>query len=300
MAINTGNFAKALWPGVNKWYGEGYKEHPVEWSEIFSKNTSRKAWEEDVLGSYFGLASVLGEGASVTYDTAQQGFITRYSHVEYALGFIITKNMIADDQYDVIAKKRAKALGFSMRQTKETIAANILNRAFNSSYTGGDGLELCSTAHIHVAGGTWKNEPTTAADLSESALEQAYIDMGDWVNDRGLKIAVRPKKLVVPTELEFEADKLMKTEYEVGTNNNTVNIVKSKFPGGVCVNHYLTDADAWFVLTDAPDGLKYFEREADSFSQDNDFDTKNLKYMAQARYSFGWTDPRGIYGSPGA
>jgi len=300
MPINTGNFAKALRPGVNKWYGEGYNDHPVEWSQIFTKHTSRKAWEEDIGVSGFGLAQILGEGASVTYDTMRQGFITRYSHVEYALGFIITKNMIADDQYDVIAKKRARALGMSMRQTKETIAGNILNRAFNASYTGGDGLELCSLLHVNVAGGTWQNEPTTASDLSESALEQAYIDMGDWTNDRGLKIAVRPKKLIVPTELEFEAAKLMKTEYEVGTANNTVNVVRSKYPGGVHVNHYLTDADAWFIITDAPDGLKYFEREADSFSEDNDFDTKNLKYMAQARYSFGWTDPRGIYGSPGA
>jgi len=300
MPINTGNFAKALRPGVNKWYGEGYNDHPVEWSQIFTKHTSRKAWEEDVGVSGFGLAQILGEGASVTYDTMRQGFITRYSHVEYALGFIITKNMIADDQYDVIAKKRARALGMSMRQTKETIAGNILNRAFTSTYTGGDGKELCATDHPNVAGGTWQNEPTTAADLSEAALEQAYIDMGDWTNDRGLKIAVRPKKLIVPTELEFEAAKLMKTEYEVGTNNNTVNVIRSKYPGGVHVNHYLTDADAWFIITDAPDGLKYFEREADSFSEDNDFDTKNLKYMAQARYSFGWTDPRGIYGSPGA
>lgn len=300
MPINTGNFAKALRPGVNKWYGEGYNDHPVEWSQIFTKHTSRKAWEEDIGVSGFGLAQILGEGASVTYDTMRQGFITRYSHVEYALGFIITKNMIADDQYDVIAKKRARALGMSMRQTKETVGANVLNRAFNASYTGGDGLELCSLLHVNVAGGTWQNEPTTASDLSEAALEQAYIDMGDWTNDRGLKIAVRPKKLIVPTELEFEAAKLMKTEYEVGTANNTVNVVRSKYPGGVHVNHYLTDADAWFIITDAPDGLKYFEREADSFSEDNDFDTKNLKYMAQARYSFGWTDPRGIYGSPGA
>lgn len=300
MPINTGNFAKALRPGVNKWYGEGYNDHPVEWSQIFTKHTSRKAWEEDIGVSGFGLAQILGEGASVTYDTMRQGFITRYSHVEYALGFIITKNMIADDQYDVIAKKRARALGMSMRQTKETVGANVLNRAFTGTYTGGDGLELCSLLHVNVAGGTWQNEPTTASDLSEAALEQAYIDMGDWTNDRGLKIAVRPKKLIVPTELEFEAAKLMKTEYEVGTANNTVNVVRSKYPGGVHVNHYLTDADAWFIITDAPDGLKYFEREADSFSEDNDFDTKNLKYMAQARYSFGWTDPRGIYGSPGA
>ena len=298
--ITTGSLAKALWPGVNAWYGKAYNDHKEEYPQIFGTHKSRKAWEEDVLVSSFGLAQIKGEGAGVAYDTMQQGFVTRYTHVEYALGFVITKNMVEDDLYDVVGSKKASALARSMRQTKETIGGNVLNRAFTSTYTGGDGLELCSTAHINVAGGTWQNELTTAADISEASLEQACIDIGKWTDDRGLKIAVRPQKLIVPVDLDFEANKIMKTEYEVGTANNTVNLVRSRFPGGVVVNHYLTDTDAWFLKTDAPDGMKYWTRRDDAFTADNDFDTDNAKYKATARYSFGWSDPRGIYGSPGA
>lgn len=300
MTINTGSFAKALWPGVNAWYGKAYGDWKEEYSGIFDTSTSRKAWEEDVLVSSFGLAYQMGEGSSIPYDTEQQGFVTRYTHVNYGLGFVITKNMVEDDLYDVVGERKAKALARSMRQTKETIGANVLNRAFNSSYTGGDGLELCSTLHVNVAGGTWQNELSTSADLSEAALEQAVIDIGKWTDDRGLKIAVRPSKIIVPVELDFEANKIMKTEYEVGTANNTVNIVRSRFPGGVMVSHYLTDTDAWFIKTDVANGLKHFVRRADTFGTDNDFDTDNAKFKATARYSFGWTDPRGVYGSPGA
>lgn len=298
--INTGSFGKALWPGINAWYGQAYKEFPVEWSEIFTKNTSRKAFEEDVGTSMFGLAQQVGEGNPISYDSATQGFVDRYQHVQYGLGFQITKIMVEDDQYDVIGKKRAQALAFSMRQTKEIVAANILNRAFNASYTYGDGVELISGVHPNVAGGTWSNELAVAADLSEAALEQATIDIGKYTNDRGLRVAFMPKKLIVPIDLVYEADKIMKTEYEVGTNNNTVNVVRSKFPGGVVVNHYLTDTDAWFILTDCPDGMKYFERRADTFAMDDDFDTDNAKYKATARYSFGCTDKRSIYGTEGA
>jgi phage major head subunit gpT-like protein len=298
--INTGSFGKALWPGINAWYGQAYKEFPVEWSEIFTKNTSRKAFEEDVGTSMFGLAQQVGEGNPISYDSATQGFVDRYQHVQYGLGFQITKIMVEDDQYDVIGKKRAQALAFSMRQTKEIVAANILNRAFNASYTYGDGVELISGVHPNVAGGTWSNELAVAADLSEAALEQATIDIGKYTNDRGLRVAFMPKKLIVPIDLVYEADKIMKTEYEVGTNNNTVNVVRSKFPGGVVVNHYLTDTDAWFILTDCPDGMKYFERRADTFAMDDDFDTDNAKYKATARYSFGVTDKRSIYGTEGA
>lgn len=300
MAITTGNFGKALWPGINKWYGDAYKDFPVEWDKVFKRETSRKAFEEDVSTSMFGLAQIKGEGAPVAYDTAQQGFVDRYTHVTYALGFIITKEMVEDDLYDVIGKKRASALARSMRLTKETIAGNILNRAFNSLYAYGDGKELLATDHPNIAGGTYANELAVAADLSEASLEQAIIDMGKYTDDRGLKIAVRPVKLVVPVDLEFEASKIMKTEYEVGTNNNTVNVVRSKFPGGVVVNHYLTDTDAWFIITDVPDGLKMFERRADTFTMDDDFDTDNAKYKATARYSFGASDKRGIFGTPGA
>jgi len=300
MTINTGSFGKALWPGINKWYGDAYNEFPVEYSSIFTKNSSRKAFEEDVSVSPFGLALQKGEGGAISYDSAQQGFIDRYTHVTYGLGFIITKEMVEDDLYDVIGSKRAKALAFSMRQTKEIIAANILNRAFNSSYAYGDGKELIATDHPNVAGGTYSNELAVAADLSEAALEQACIDIQGYTDDRGKRIAVKPQKLVVPYTLDFEANKIMQTEYEVGTTNNTVNVVRSRFPGGVVLNHYLTDTDAWFILTNVPDGMKYFERRADSFTQDDDFDTDNAKFKATARYSFGCTDKRSIYGSQGA
>lgn len=298
--ITTGSFAKALWPGVNAWYGKSYSEYPVEHDKLFDKFNSRKAWEEDVGITSFGLAMIKGEGAPVMFDSEQQGFVTRFTHVEYALGFVITKNMVEDDLYDVVGQRKANGLAFSMRQTKETVAANVYNRAFNSSYTGGDGKELLATDHPNVAGGTWANELSVAADISEAALEQACIDIAKWTNDRGLKIAVKPKSLIVPVDLDFEANKILKTEYEVGTANNTVNIVRGRFPMGVTVNHYLTDTDAWFIRTSAPHGMKHFERRADSFGMDNDFDTDNAKFKATARYSFGWTDPRGLYGSPGA
>ena len=298
--ITTGSFAKALWPGVNAWYGKSYNEYPVEHDKLFEKFTSRKAWEEDVGVTSFGLAMLKGEGAPVMFDTEQQGFVSRFTHAEYALGFIITKNMVEDDLYDVVGQRKANSLAFSMRQTKETVAANVYNRAFTSTYTGGDGLELLSDAHINVAGGTWANELATAADISEAALEQALIDIAGFTNDRGLKIAVRAKNIIVPKELDFEVNKILKTQYEVGTANNTVNVVRGRFPGGVVVNHYLTDTDAWFIRTDAPHGMKHFERRADSFSMDNDWDTDNAKFKATARYSFGWTDPRGLFGSPGA
>lgn len=301
MPINTGSFGKALWPGINAWYGKAYAEHAEQYTELFDKQTSRKRFEEDVGISSFGLAEELPEGQGVSYDNEQQGFVSRYNHVTYALGFIITQEMMEDDLYDVVGERRSKALAFSMRQTKETVAANVYNRAFNSSYTGGDGKEMCATDHPNVAGGTWANELSTAADLSESALEQAAIDIGDFTNDRGLKIAVQPQKLIVPTELQFEAERILKTPHRVGTADNDINALKAMgMFQDICVNNYLTDADAWFIRTNAPEGLKYMERAADSFDMDNDFDTSNAKFKARARYSFGWTDPRGIFASPGA
>jgi len=300
MAINTGNFAKALWPGVNKWYGKAYDEHKVEWTDLFDQYKSRRAWEEDVGTSGFGLAVIKGEGAPITYDVERQGYIQRYTHVNYALGFIITKEMFEDDLYDVVGEKRAKSLAFSMRQTKENIAANVYNRAFNATYTFADGKELLATDHPNIAGGTWANELTTPADISEASLEQAVTDLMKFTNDRGLRIAVRPQKLIVPVDLWADAQKILDTQYEVGTANNTVNVVRGKFPGGLIVNHYLTDTDAWFIRTDVPDGMKYFERRGDSFDMDNDFDTENAKFKATARYSFGATDPRAIFGSEGA
>lgn len=226
--------------------------------------------------------------------------MNRYTHVVYGLGFIITKEMVDDDQYDTIGQSRASALAFSLRQTKEILGANVYNRAFNGSYTGGDGQPLGSASHPNIAGGTWSNMPSVSADISEAALEQATIDLQKYTNDRGLRIAVRPKKLIVPVDLDYEANKIMRTEYEVGTANNTVNLVRSRFPGGVVINHYLTDTDAWYIMTDVPNGMKYFSRQDDSFDSDDDFDTNNAKFKAQFRCSFGWTDPRSLYLSQGA
>ena len=300
--INTSSFAKALWPGVNAWYGKAYDEFPVEWDKLFDKFTSNRAWEEDVGVSSFGLASIKPEGQSMNYDSERQAFITRYQHVVYALGFIVTREAFDDDLYDVVGQRRAQSLAFSMRQTKEVVGANVYNRAFNTSYTGGDGVALAVNNHPNYAGGTWSNILATASDLSEAALEQACIDISKWTNDRGLRIAVQPQCIVIPTDLEFEANRILKAEYRVGTNLNDPNATEllQKFPKGICLNHYLTDTDAWFIRTNVQHGMKYFERRADSFDMDNDFDTENAKFKASARYSFGWTDPRGIYGTPGA
>lgn len=299
MAINTGLFGKALWPGINRWYGKAYSEFPVEYDNIFSTRTSRKNFEEDVSISSFGLAQQKGEGTPVSYDSEQQGFVDRYTHAVFALGFIITKEMVEDDLYDVAGERKAQGLAFSMRQTKEVNGANIINRAFNASYTYGDGVSLINASHPNVAGGTWANQIATAADLSEAALEQACIDIGKYTNDRGLRIAVQPSKLIIPVDLEFEAKKILQTEYEVGTNNNTKNIVRTRFDKGLVMNHYLTDTDAWFIITNVPNGMTYFERRSDSFSNDSDFDTDNAKFKATARYSFGCSDKRAIYGSAG-
>ena len=299
-AVNTGLFGKALWPGVNRWYGKAYNEFPVEYTMIYETRTSRKNFEEDMSISSFGLPLQKGEGQPVTYDIEQQGFLDRYTHVVYALGFVITKELVEDDLYDVVGERKAKGLAFSMRQNKENVAANVLNRAFNASFIFGDGVSLINAAHPNVAGGTWANQIAIAADISEAALEQACIDIQKYTNDRGLRINVLPQKLVVPVDLDFEANKIMETQYEVGTNNNTVNLVRSRFPGGVVKNHYLTDTDAWFIITNVPNGMTYFERRPDSFTQDDDFDTDNAKFKATGRYSVGCSDKRAIYGSAGA
>ena len=299
--INSSSFAKALWPGVNAWYGKAYNEYQVEYTKLFDKFTSSRQFEEDVGVSSFGLAVVKPEGAPISYDSERQAFITRYNHVVYALGFVITREIVDDDQYDVVGQRKAQGLAFSMRQTKEIVAANVYNRAFNSSYVGGDGKELCATDHPNFAGGTWANELSTAADLSEAALEQAHIDIGGFTNDRGLLIAVRPKSLIIPRQLMFEAKRILAPDGRPGTDTNDVNAMKAMgLAPEIIVNHYLTNSDDWFLRTDVPHGMKYWERNADSFDMDNDFDTENAKFKARARYSFGWTDPRGIFGSPGA
>jgi hypothetical protein len=299
--INSGSFAKALWPGVNAWYGRAYDAYPEEYTKLFDKQTSTKAFEEDVGVSSFGLAVQKGEGQPISYDSERQGFITRYQHAVYALGFIITREMMEDDQYDVIGKRKAEGLAFSMRQTKEVIAANVYNRAFTAGYVGGDGSTLISSSHANIKGGTWSNQIGTAADISEAALEQACIDIAGFTNDAGLLIAVRPESLIIPRQLIFEAKRILGTEGRVGTDNNDLNAIKTlgSIPN-VITNHFLTDTDAWFIRTNVQNGMKYMERRADSFDMDNDWDTENAKFKATARYSFGWTDPRALYGSQGA
>lgn len=299
--ITTSSFAKALWPGVNAWYGKEYAEYPVEYTELFDKFTSSRAWEEDVGVSSFGLAQVKPEGASIAYDSERQAFTTRYNHVVYALGFIITREMMDDDLYDVVGQRKAQGLAFSMRQTKEIVAANVYNRAFTAGYTFGDGSILCVSSHPNLAGGTWSNVLGTAADLSEAALEQACIDIAGFTNDRGLLIGVRPESLILPRQSTFEAKRILFSDGRVGTADNDLNALKQMgMIPKVVVNHYLTDTDAWFIRTNVKNGMKYFERRADSFDMDNDWDTENAKFKATARYSFGCTDPRAIYGSAGA
>jgi hypothetical protein len=299
--ITSGSFAKALWPGVNAWYGKAYAEYGEEYSKLFDKHTSKKAFEEDVGISSFGLAVQKSEGSPISYDSERQGFITRYQHAVYALGFVITREMMEDDQYDVVGKRKAEGLAFSMRQTKEIIAANVYNRAFNASYTGGDGVSLLNASHPNIKGGTWSNQIATAADLSEASLEQACIDIAGFTNDAGLLIAVRPETLVIPRQLIFEAKRILASDGRVGTDNNDLNAIKTlgSIPT-IVTNHFLTDTDAWFIRTDVQNGMKYMERRADAFDMDNDWDTENAKFKATARYSFGWTDPRALYGSAGA
>lgn len=300
--ITSSNFAKLLWPGLNSIYGKAYDEHRVEFTDLFDTYGSSKQFEEDLGITSFGLAQTKSEGSPVSYDDENQAFLTRYTHVVYALGFIITREMMDDDQYGVVGSRRSKALAFSMRQTKEIVAANVYNRAFNSAYTGGDGIEMLATDHVNHSGGTWSNELTVAADLSEAALEQACIDIMKLKNDRGLNISIMPQSLIISPDLIFEAERILKSPYRVGTADNDVNALErmGKFPKGVKVNHYLTDADAWFIRTNVPDGLKCFKRRAMQFTIDNDFDTENAKFKSTERYSFGWTDPRAIFGSPGA
>ena len=298
MPINRGSFSKALWPGVESWYGMSYNKHETQYTDIFETSSSRKAFEEIIGVSGLGLAGVKGEGAPISYDSMTQGYISRFQHVEYALGTIITRNMVEDDQYDVVGRMRVEELANAMRITKETIGANILNRAFTSTYTGGYGLELCSTLHTNVAGGTYQNELSTPADLSEASLEQMCIDIGKWTNDRGHQISAKAADLIIPVDLMFEADRIINSSGRVGTADNDKNAIMGKF--NIHVNNYLTDTDAFFLKTDISNGLIHFERRADDFTMDNEFDTENAKFKATGRYSFGWADPKGVYGSPGA
>ena len=301
--VTSGSFSKALYPGVSKWWGQAYDEWSVEYTDLFESNSSKRAYEEDVQFTGLGLANVKREGASITYDSMSQGWVTRYVPVNYGLGFIITKEMVEDDLYGVIGRKRARFLAFSMRQTKEIVGANIYNRATSGTYTGADAVALLSTVHVNYTGGTFSNRPSVHADLAEASLEAACIAISKLQNDRGLRISLAADCLVIPTDLVFEAERILKSPYRVGTADNDVNALHAlgKFPKGVKVNHYLSDTDAWFIRTNLrEDGMKCYNRKGVSFGVDNEFDTENAKFKATERYAFGWTDPRGIFGSVGA
>jgi len=302
MTINTSSFAKALFPGVNAWYGKSYSEYPLEVEQLFEKQTSKRAWEEDVGVSGFGLAVVKTEGSAVSFDNERQAFTTRYTPVVYALGFVITREMRDDDLYDVVGQRKAQSLAFSVRQTQETVGANVYNRAFTSGYTGGDGSILAVSSHPNVAGGTQSNVLATASDLSEAALEQAWIDISLLKNDRGLQIALKPTQLIVPPQIAFEAHRILKSNLRVGTPNNDTNALKDmgNYSMGVTVNHYLTDTDAWFIRTNAPHGMKRIVRDAPEFGTENDWDTENAKFKTRYREAYGWSDYRGLFASAGA
>ena len=300
--ITSSNHPKALWPGVKAWWGRSYNEHAEEFSDLFDVEGSTRAYEEDVQLTGFGLAPQKTQGTSVSYADESQGFVSRYTHVPYALGYIVTKEERDDGLYEVVSKRRSQALAFSMRQTKETVAANIYNRAFNGSYVGGDGVSLLNAAHPNTTGGTWSNVLSVAADLSETSLEDAIIQTMGLENDRGHKINIMPKSLVVPRQEWFNANRILNSVLQYDTDKNALNVLKSTnaLPDGIKVNHYLTDADAWFIRTNAPRGMVGYQRTKPEFTQDNDFNTDNALAKCYERYIFYWTDPRGLVGSPGA
>ena len=302
MAMSRAQLLKELLPGLNALFGLEYKQYGEEHKEIFEQETSERSFEEEVKLSGFAAAPVKDEGSAIAYDNAQEAWTARYNHETIAMGFSITEEAIEDNLYDSLSARYTKALARAMAYTKQVKGANILNRAFNSSYTFGDGVVLCSTAHPLVSGGTNSNRPSTASDLNETSLEAAVIQISNWTDERGLLVAGKPKRLIIPADLMFVAQRLLKSEGRVGTADNDINAVKSMgvIPGGFSVNHYLTDTNAWFVSTDIPNGLKYFVRTPMSTSMDGDFDTGNARYKARERYSFGVSDPLGVFGSPGS
>ncbi len=302
--ITTGNIPRLLQEGVKNVFGQAYEEHETQWTMLFDQETSRKAFELDQQFEGFGLAPVKQEGAGVSYDSQQEGFTPKYPNLTYAKGFIVTREAMEDNLYNLFTR-RARALAFSMRQTKENVAANVYNRGFNSSFlmTGGDGVELFSTAHINGPSDntTFSNELATPAALSEASLEDLLIQINEATDPRGLRIANRGERLIVPPKLGFDAERIMNSVLQNDTGNNAINAVRATgmLPGGHMVNNYLTSDTAWFIKTNCPDGMKYFTRQEVRFEQDNDFGTSNARFKADERYSVGWSDPRGCYGSAG-
>ena len=299
--ITSSSHPKELWPGVKAFFGATYDEHPAEYSQIFDSEGSDKAYEERVHHLGLGLAPVKDQGMPISLDDTQQGYVSRISNITYAIGAVVTREAIEDGQYESIAMRLARYMAFSIRQTLENVGANIMNRAFTSTYTGGDAKELCATDHPSPSG-SQSNELAVAADLSEASLEDLLVQIMQARDARGNLISLIGQKLIVPPALTFEAARLMESVNQSGTANNDVNAIRAMglLPGGVIVNHYLTDADAWFIKTNAPEGLICQDRRSVEFAKDNDFDTENAKMKASVRKGFGWADWRSIYGSSGA
>jgi len=302
MAISRAQLLKELLPGLNALFGLEYAKYGEEHKEIYETETSERSFEEETKLSGFGQAPVKNEGSAIAYDNAQEAWTARYTHETIAMGFSITEEAVEDNLYDSLSSRYTKALARGMAYTKQVKAAFVLNNGFAGGPTYGDGQVLFSTAHPLVSGGTNSNTPSTAADLNETSLENAVIQIAAWTDERGLLIAAKPKKLVIPPALQFVATRLLETELRVSTADNDINALKNNgsISEGYCVNHYLTDTNAWFLTTDVPNGLKHFIRSPLSNSMDGDFDTGNVRYKARERYSFGVSDPLGIFGSPGA
>jgi lysophospholipase L1-like esterase len=301
MAISRAQLLKELLPGLNALFGLEYDRYGEEHKEIYETESSDRSFEEETKLSGFANAPVKNEGAAIAYDNAQEAFTSRYNHVTIALGFSLTEEAVEDNLYDSLSARYTKALARSMANTKQVRAANVVNNGFNAAYTGGDGVPLFSDAHPLVSGGTNSNTQDTPADLSEASLENAVIQIAAWTDERGLLIAAKPRKLVIPPALQFVATRILETQLRVGTADNDINAMytNSSIPEGYTVNHYLTDTDAYYLTTDVPNGMKHFERTALTTSMDGDFDTGNVRYKARERYSFGWSDPLGMWGSPG-
>ncbi len=302
MAISRAQLLKELLPGLNALFGLEYAQYGEEHQQIYEQETSERAFEEEAKLSGFSAAPVKQEGEAITFDNAQEAFAARYNHETIAMGFSITEEAMEDNLYDSLSSRYTKALARAMAYTKQTKAANILNNAFNTDFTYGDGVTLCNTAHPLVSGGTNSNRPTVGSDLNETSLEASVIQISNWTDERGLLIAAKPRKLIIPADLQFVATRLLETENRVATADNDINAIRTMgvIPEGYSINHYLTDTNAWFLTTDIPNGLKHFVRTPMTTSMDGDFDTGNVRYKARERYSFGVSDPLGIFGSPGS
>jgi hypothetical protein len=302
MAISRAQLLKELLPGLNALFGMEYARYGEEHKEIYETETSERSFEEETKLSGFAQAPVKNEGSAIAYDNAQEAWTARYTHETIALGFSLTEEAIEDNLYDSLSSRYTKSLARAMAYTKQVKAASILNNGFDSNYSGGDGKPLFDTQHPLVSGGVNSNEPATPADLNETSLEAAVIQIAAWTDERGLLIAAKPRKLIIPPSLQFVATRLLDTEKRVGTADNDINALRNNgsIPEGYSINHWLTDTDAWFLCTDVPNGMKHFVRAPLSQSMDGDFDTGNVRYKARERYSFGWSDPLGMFGSPGA